>query len=199
MPGRIALERFGSPWPDDDGALDPVDVPETEHEGAGSLESDPDPEIERTACLARIANALEIAASEQAALRARCIEDTVAAFGKAAETVLPQLARAGFAALIAETAQIIARRGQWPELLVIVAPDDAEAVTGALASPDSISGSGPGPGPKLKITADPALGPGEAQLGWRQGGAEIDIEAIAEAALERFRLQLDGHLQQGAC
>jgi hypothetical protein len=157
-------------------------------------ESEIDPETERTACLARIANSLEIAASEQAALRARCITDTATAFGKAAETVLPQLARAGFAALVAETAQTIARRGQWPELLVVVAPDDATAVTAALASPDP----GPRPGPELKITADPALGPGEAHLGWSQGGAEIDIEAIAETALERFRLQLDGCLQQGA-
>ena len=174
-------------------------MPVTEHESAGSLDSKPYPEIERTTCLARIANALEIAASEQAALRARCTEDTVAAFAKAAEAVLPQLARAGFAALIAETAQIIARRGQWPELLVIVAPDDAEAVTGALASPVSHPGSGPGSCLELKITADPALGPGEALLSWRQGGAKIDVEAIADTALERFRLQLDGCYQKGAC
>jgi hypothetical protein len=171
-----------------------MDMPVPDHEaapGADALESDNDPEIERTACLGRIASALEIAASEQAALRARCIADTTAAFGKAAESVLPQLARSGFAALIAETAQAIARRGQWPELLVTVSPDDAAAVTGVLAGPDD--------GPDLKIATDPALGPGEAHLGWSQGGAEIDVEAIAETALERFRLQLDGRLQQGAC
>jgi hypothetical protein len=53
--------------------------------------------------------------------------------------------------------------------------------------------------PALVITADPALGPGEAHLGWSQGGAEIDVEAIAETALECFRQQLDGCLQQGTC
>jgi hypothetical protein len=179
-----------------------MDMPVPDHEaapGADALESDNDPEIERTACLGRIASALEIAASEQAALRARCIADTTAAFGKAAESVLPQLARSGFAALIAETAQAIARRGQWPELLVTVSPDDAAAVTGVLAGPDDGPDPGPKPGPDLKITTDPALGPGEAHLGWSQGGAEIDVEAIAETALERFRLQLDGRLQRGAC
>jgi len=202
MPGRIALERFGSSSPDDDALAAGVDTPAPDHEaapGADALESDIDPEIERTACLARIASALEIAASEQAALRARCIADTTAAFGKAAETVLPQLARAGFAALIAETAQTIARRGQWPELLVTVAPEDAAAVTDALASPGHGLKQGSKQGPELKITADPALGPGEAHLGWSQGGAEIDVEAIAETALECFRQQLDGCLQQGTC
>ena len=127
---------------------------------------------------------------EQAALRARCIENTVAALGAAAETLLPRLARAGFAALVAETAQTVARRAQWPELLLSVAPDDAAAVAGALGDT--------GPVTEVKITTDPALGPGEAQLGWAQGGAEIDIEAITEAALDRFRVQLDGCLPQGA-
>jgi hypothetical protein len=202
MPGRIALERFGSSSPGDDALAAGVDMPVPDHEaapGADALESDIDPKVERTACLARIASALEIAASEQAALRARCIADTTEAFGKAAEAVLPQLARAGFAALIAEATQAIARRGQWPELLVTVAPEDAAAVTDALASPDNGLNLCPKPGPELKITEDPALGPGEAHLGWSQGGAEIDVEAIAETALERFRLQLDGCLQQGAC
>jgi flagellar motor switch protein FliN/FliY len=160
-------------------------MPVPDHEaapGADALESDIDPKVERTACLARIASALEIAASEQAALRARCIADTTEAFGKAAEAVLPQLARAGFAALIAEATQAIARRGQWPELLVTVAPEDAAAVTDALASPDNGLNLCPKPGPELKITEDPALGPGEAHLGWSQGGAEIDVEAIAETA-----------------
>jgi hypothetical protein len=191
MTGRIALERFGSPQPEDEGALeagvDTAAAPEDD-DVAGLPEIDP--EAERRACLERIAGALEIVASEQAELRARCIGDAVTALGAAAETLLPRLARAGFAALVADTAQTIARRGQWPELLLSVAPDNAASVAAALGET--------GPVTEVKITADPALGPGEAQIGWSQGGAEIDIEAITEAALDRFRLQLDGCLQQGA-
>ncbi len=195
MTARIALERFGSPRPEGQGALEAgMEMPATaledpEHGDAAEL-PEIDPEAERQACLERIAGALEIVASEQAGLRARCIGDAVTALGAAAETLLPRLARAGFAALVAETAQTISRRGQWPELLLSVAPDNAAAVATALGKT--------GPVTEVKVTADPALGPGEAQIGWSQGGAEIDVEAIAEAALERFRLQLDHCLQPGA-
>jgi len=195
MTARIALERFGSPRPEGQGALEAgMEMPATaledpEHGDAAEL-PEIDPEAERQACLERIAGALEIVASEQAGLRARCIGDAVTALGAAAETLLPRLARAGFAALVAETAQTISRRGQWPELLLSVAPDNAAAVATALGET--------GPVTEVKVTADPALGPGEAQIGWSQGGAEIDVEAIAEAALERFRLQLDRCLQPGA-
>jgi hypothetical protein len=195
MTGRIALERFGTPRPEDRDALETgsataASTPEDlENEGAAGP-PEIDPEAERQTCLKRIAGALEIVASEQAGLRARCIGDTVTALGAAAETLLPRLARAGFAALVAETAQTISRRGQWPELLLSVAPDNAAAITAALSET--------GPVTEVKVTADPALGPGEAQIGWSQGGAEIDVEAIAEAALERFRLQLDRCLQPGA-
>ncbi len=72
----------------------------------------------------------------------------------------------------------------------VYTPDNATAVAAALGET--------GPVTEVKVTADPALGPGEAQIGWSQGGAEIDVEAITEAALDRFRLQLDGYLQQGA-
>ena len=134
MTGRIALERFDSPRPDDQGALEAgMEMAAAGPEGdAAAGPPEIGPEAERRACLERIAGALEIVASEQAGLRARCIGDTVTALGAAAETLLPRLARAGFAALVAETAQAIARRGQWPELQLSVAPDDADSVAAAL-------------------------------------------------------------------
>ncbi len=192
MTGPIALERFGSLSAEDGHAQDAAADNSAAVTDGDDLAELPeiDPEIGRLACLARIAGAVEIVASEQAGLRARCIGDTVAALGAAAEILLPRLARVGFAALVAEAAQTIARRGQWPELALSVSPDNAAAVTGALGEV--------GPVTEVKVTADPALGPGEAVLGWTQGGAEIDIEAIAETALERFRLQLDRCAQQGA-
>jgi len=193
MAGPIALERFGSPQPEDQGEPGagiemPAAAPENDDTAVGLPGTDP--EAERQACLERIASALEIVASEQAGLRARCIGDTVTALGAAAETLLPRLARAGFAALVAETAQTICRRGQWPDLLLSVAPDNTAAIVAALGET--------GPTTEVRVTADPALGPGEAQIGWSQGGAEIDVEALAEAALDRFRLHLDRCLQPGA-
>jgi hypothetical protein len=190
MTGPIALERFG-PYPPDGG------------EAAGGAQPDPaaenltepaeievDPETVRNATLARIAGALEVVATEQAGLRARCIGDTTAALGAAAETLLPRLAQAGFADLVAETAQTIARRGQWPELTLSIDADTASAVADALAKAT--------PAAEIKVLTDPALKPGEAQLAWSQGGAEIDVEAFVETALNRFHVNLDSCLQHGA-
>lgn len=190
MSRRIALERFCSLQPDRrdllaagaDSLAQPPDKNDTNH-------SEIDPEAARIACLERISRALEVVASEQAGLRAQCIGDVATVFGAAAETLLPRLAQAGFAALVAETAQTIARRGQWPDLQLSVAPENATAVANALG--DSVSGA------EIQITENPSLGADEARIAWSQGGAEIDIDAIANSALDQFRLQLDGCLQQG--
>jgi hypothetical protein len=193
MTSRIALELFGAVRGETDDRTAAEAPPDGSEAEAGVPAAPAEPEIdleaERLACLARIADTVEVVASEQAGLRARCIGDAAAALGAAAETLLPRLARAGFAALVTETAQTIVRRGQWPELRLAVAPDQAAAIAAALGEI--------GPVTEVKVTADPVLGDGEAQLSWRDGGAEIDVEAIAEAALERFRTQLDGCLQQG--
>lgn len=192
MTGRIALEQFGvrreppeeAPKPEPSSSAVPENDPE-----AAPAEPEVDLEAERLACLQRIAEYLAVVASEQGALRARCIGDVTGALGAAAESLLPRLARAGFAALVAETARSIARRGQWSELHLRVAPDEAAPIAAALGEI--------GPATEVRITADPALGAGEAQLGWRDGGAEVDVDAIAAATLERFRSQLGTCLQQG--
>jgi hypothetical protein len=190
MVSRIELEQFGPPGgrPQDAALAEAPPAPagpEPEQPAAPQV----DLEAERLACLARIADAVEVVAAEQTGLRARCVGDAAAALGAAAETLLPRLARAGFAALVAETALTMLRRGRWPELRLSVAPDQAAAIAAALGRI--------GPASEVQVTADAALGAGEAQLGWPDGGAEIDVEAIADAALERFRAQLDGCLQRG--
>jgi hypothetical protein len=190
MTKPIALERFGSCTRGADG--DPMDDRDGAPEGqlvAAAQEPEVDLQTKRLACLEQISSTLEIIASEQAGLRAQCTSDAVAALGAAAETLLPRLAQAGFAILVAETTQTIARRGQWPELFLSVAPAHAYDITSALAAMAA--------GTDVKITIDPDLGPSEVQLAWNDGGAEIDVEAIAEAALERFRLQLGGCALQG--
>jgi hypothetical protein len=193
MTGPIALEQFGSPRPEDDGVPGRMGTPSGAPDGsdaADAPETAIDPAAEQAACLARISGTLEIIASEQAGLRARCIGDATAALGAAGGTLLPRLARTGFATLVAETALTIARRGQWPELLLTVAPINAAVITSALGACRPDTG--------VKLTVDPELGPGEVEIAWSQGGAEIDVEAIAEAALERFRMQLGRCAQQGA-
>jgi hypothetical protein len=190
--GRIALERFGAAsrqTPEASEVGVPVPVPDAAENHVPEVPGI-DPQAERLASLARISETLDDVASEQAGLRTRCIDDAAAALGAAAEVLLPQLARAGFAELVAETAQSIARRGHWPDLKLAVAPDDAAEIADALGR---LGSSAP-----VQVTADPALGVGEAELGWCDGGAEIDVQSIAEAALERFHSQLKGCPQQGA-
>jgi hypothetical protein len=71
-----------------------------------------------------------------------------------------------------------------------VAPINIEPITGALGECKSAT--------EIRIVADSALGPGDVQFAWSQGGAEMEIEAITLAALDFFRLQLESHAQQGA-
>jgi flagellar biosynthesis/type III secretory pathway protein FliH len=191
MRGRIALERFCSLQPDerpDDRSCEGAgrDAPAPPADTKNIMLPEADPEAARQACLERISRALEITASEQAGLRAQCIGDVATAFGAAAETLLPRLAQAGFAALVAETAQTIARHGHWPDLLLSVAPENATAAADALANT--------GPGTDIRITENPTLGADEARIEWRQGGAEIDVEALASTALDQYRLRIDGGL-----
>jgi len=190
MSDRIALERFCSLLPEDhSGSAAGMDSLADPPEKMDTNLPEVDREIARQASLERISKALEIAASEQAGLRAKCIGDVADAFGAAAEILLPRLAQAGFATLVAENAQTIARRGQWPELQLSVSPENMTAVADALGKPE--------PSTEIQITENPDLSAGEARIAWSQGGAEIDVEAIASSALDQYRLRIDGCLQQG--
>lgn len=97
----------------------------------------------------------------------------------------------GLAAIAAAGATLFAARGgDWPQLLLSVTADNAAGITSAL---DTL-----GLETDVKIAVDPKLGPGEVQLTWSEGGAEIDVEAVAKVALERFQMQLDGCATKGA-
>jgi len=150
----------------------------------------PDPQAALQASLARIAVALETLASEQADLHARCVHQTAEALGAAAETLLPALARAGFAALVADTAKTVAECGQWPEIAVSLDADAAENVARYL--------SGSGSAGRIRIDALPGAAPGEAAISWDGGGAEIDAEAMAATVLAEYRRKLDSLAQTGA-
>lgn len=201
MPHPVALEPFPlSPKKAAErDSIDPValaDTLATREPDPGLLpESDPgsdpetDPEAERRACLARIATALESIARDQAALRARWITDAAAALGGAAESLLPRLARAGFAALVADTVTWMARDGRWPGLMLCAASEDAGDIVEALKAAGVRD---------IELRPDPALEAGTVHLAWERGGAELDVEAIASAAFDQFKRALAAATDHGA-
>ncbi len=191
---RLELERFGAPPA---GRADgPAEIPATVPSAApprpagGAVAGPapeppcpPDPEAERRVALARIAAAVELIATEQGALRQRGIAEAASALAAAAESLLPRLARHGFAEVVAETTAEIAQRGRWPDLALHLSPTDADSVGSALGTPPT--GAVP-----VRVVRDAALESGEAWLRWDEGGADIDLAAIAATAQEQFRLRL---------
>lgn len=199
MPRRVALELF-SAAPRGDGDVGPEGAAMPAEAGA-ALETEampepaplPDPEAEaeaeRRESLARIAVALESIAADQSALTARRLADAAAALGGAAESVLPRLARAGFAALVAESAERVARDGCWPGLELRASCDEAAEIAEFLARQP--------PGP-IEVKPDATLAAGEVLLAWSDGGAEIRVEEIVAEALERVRRALSSDAEDGA-
>ncbi|HSF94692.1 MAG TPA: hypothetical protein VLA52_06655 [Thermohalobaculum sp.] len=195
MGGRISLESFddcvGGAGPQDDvPGMNGGDSPEPDAPSAAAPEPEIDHEAERIAALTRLAAALETVAAEQAALRAACQRQAATAFGQAAAAVLPALARAAFCAQVAETARTVAQNGRWPDLVVSVAEEQAQEIAEFL-------GRGRPP-PALRIEPRPDIPPGEAEIAWDGGGAEIDAAAIAETTLAGYRRELDVLAQTGA-
>jgi hypothetical protein len=186
MPRPVVLERFCPPAgcvPAEEEAAeiaaDPAAAPPPHTAG-------PDPEAERLAVITRLAAAVEALAADQLALREEWLGKAASALGEAAASLLPPFARTGFATQVAEAAMSVARRGRWPRLVLHVAPGDAEAIAEAL---DRLASADVRERP-VELATDPALAAGEARLGWDGGGAEIDAEAMVEAALGRLRSAL---------
>lgn len=192
MPRPVALESFHLALRRQEAAPPPAAAAVPPEPAVPAPEPTPEPEIDPEAArlerLRRIAAALEAIAADQAALSARWVSEAASAFGAAAERVLPQLARAGFAGVVAESVAALARDGRWPGLELSVAPDEMAEIEVALGT----AGHG-----GVTLRADPALAPGEVRLGWTGGGAEIDVEAIAGAALEHLRRALTPSADQG--
>lgn len=185
MGGAISFQQFGrtdvSEAPPPKESEPPAPMPD---------EATPeDTEAARKAALERLAGALSVAAAEQARLRDGLIGAVAQALGTAAEAMLPALAREAFAARVADLTAEIARRGDWPDLTLSLAPGDRPEVEAALAAHGAVAG--------LDLVDDQRLDPGEAELAWSAGGAHIDTEAIAAAALGEFRQRLDGLASSG--
>lgn len=145
-------------------------------------EPDSDPQAERRACLSRIADALALIAKDQAALGDRCIADASAAVGAAAESIMPRAAQAGLAVQVAETVESLVRQGRWPRLELRATREDAAEINDALRESGVTA---------VDVVPDDTLDPGSVRLDWQSGGAEIDVETIAAAALDHFRRALE--------
>lgn len=187
-PRPIALEAFhaarkADPAPEADITVE-VDASAAETQ-PDQPEAEPeivaDPDAERRECLMGIAQALGSAARDQTAQRARWIADAAAAFGAAAESVLPAMARAGLGGLVAEAVEKLALEARPPRLEVHIAPADAVEIGKALSF---VAATG------IEIRRDETMTPGQVRLEWESGGARIDAEAIAAAALDLFRRTL---------
>ena len=185
MTQPVVLEPFFAPRADPAAeeweAAVSVDPAPVEAEPESPPEPEIDAEAERRACLSRIAEALEAIARDQSALRTRCITDAAKALGAAAESLLPRMADAGLAALVAEAADRLTREGRWPCLELRAAAEDAEDIASELRARGATS---------IQVRPDQGLAPGSVSLEWEAGGAEIDAEAIVSAALDQFERAL---------
>lgn len=104
------------------------------------------------------------------------------AFGEAAQRCLPTLTGAGFAAEIAAAAFAVARTEGFGELQLRLPPELVDGVA------DALERHGPNTG--FRIEGDSALAPHEAEIAWRDGGAQLDAERLSAAALETLRQTL---------
>lgn len=183
----LAFEQFAPPGTADrmtaPGSADPEQLVDeaTIREAAALAER----AAERIEAITRIAAALEDIASQTERLRSDSVDAAARALGAVAETLLPAMARDGFAACLAETAcEIAGRTAAARGLRLTHSPDDQEALEAALAAMPDRSG--------IDLHVDPVRDPGSAEIAWADGGASIDAGAMAAAALEEARRRLMG-------
>ncbi|MEM6548253.1 MAG: hypothetical protein AAF713_10975 [Pseudomonadota bacterium] len=166
-PAEIAGHIEGDVAPEDQ-PFDPAPPPPTDSRSPGA-------EAERQA-LSQALMAVETA--KQALL-----DDLCAAFGNAAEAALPLLADSGFAGQVAETASALAARAGLAEVRLDCHPDLAPHLAAAL---ELVGGER-----HFIIAGDAGLAAGSVQFAWPDGGAALEVDALAEAATRVLRAHTD--------
>lgn len=188
----VTLEDFGLALAGGCAATDELGLEEIEAGTASSALAPPapqepepwrDPEAERIEALARIADALEIMAAEHSRLRLHCIGQAATVLGAAAETLLPQLVRDGFASLVADTARVVAEQTEWPRLTIAIAPGEAEALIRFLDDTPAAT--------QVRVDARPSVAQGTAEIAWDDGGAVLDANSMVETVLADYRHRLE--------
>ena len=129
------------------------------------------------AALSALVGALDRVAAEVGALRAARAEGIGAALRATVERLCPALADAAFSATVA--AQVEAALERAPGGLSVIVSEEGAALLAA-ACPDWEARG-------IALDADDALAPHAARIRWRDGGAEIDLDAAAEAILALAR------------
>lgn len=126
------------------------------------------------------------------AARAEAAAQMANAVGEAAHIMLPALMDRSLASEIATATVQIATSAQFPELRLLLHPEDHDAVVDALRShapPDPVA-----------VMSDPAVMPGNARLTWDNGGGQFDQNALLERAVQlinEHRARLPQSEEQG--
>ncbi len=193
---RILLERFDPPSrpedPADGGAGDagePVaDLADDMVPAVAEISPEPDAEPDHYhdpgPTLERIADLLEACLANAIDLRRSAERAAADAFGRAAEAVIPVLAGRGFAEEIAAAARALATGAAPQEIVLDVSAEELEGVSKALEERGATGG--------IRLRTSPHLGPGQAEVAWADGGAEIDVERLTTEALRILEQHLAG-------
>ena len=183
---RVALERFDRAAPAIEApAPEPEPTPAATPVEPGTPDVDPEtkqaPERSDAHALDRAAAALEALEARIGEIRSAAREEAAMACAGAIGRLAPFLARSAFPNEVTQSLARLATQLDGSALELAVAPDDRIAIERALAH----AGAAPA---NLALRESSGLRPGEAQLFWPEGGAEIDAAALvaaAEAALAR--------------
>jgi len=183
----LRLERFDRPHPaPQDGAAEPAMVaaqdgaaPEPAPLPAQPPAPTPAPEA-ATDGADRLAAALEGLDAAGEPLRRAAFDHARTVCLDAVRGALPTVLAAGFAAAVVEAIDALTAAGPCAGLELRLSETDHDLMVEALA------GRRPPLPARIGLRLDPALGAGQTRLVWRDGGARIDAEALAAAALDRL-------------
>ncbi|MGF1500237.1 MAG: hypothetical protein ACFBSD_00330 [Paracoccaceae bacterium] len=185
--GRLRLERFDpSEAEDEPSATDlgpdfppdtPVDVPPMApaptppHAEAETAQ----PTVAAPCAIERLTELLNEIVASLGDARAEAETRSAEAMVRAAEKALPALVESGFPAEVGAASLALLRRGAPVPVTLRISPADNLSLRSALEEATLPDG--------LTICEDPTLTPGQARLGWEDGGADLDAERLTKAAL----------------
>lgn len=133
-----------------------------------------EPERDDEARLAEIARLADSLGAEARAEWCGLRDSFAARLAAAAAAVLDGLIESHAPDLLAARTRDILRRVRAPEIAIVTAPEQLDALRTALQGDLQDQG--------IPITADPAVAPGQLRLAWQDGGAEIDLAALRRLA-----------------
>lgn len=116
-------------------------------------------------------------------IRRRAMIDVAEALSPAIAELLPSVFDSGFADEVAGAVTRIVEEGRLAEATLTLSESDHDAVIERLSSLH--------PRLPIAVRGDPAMQPGTARLGWLDGGAHIDRDALLGAASDLLQSRLE--------